>query len=118
MTAERVTFVYTAGPKEGRRVETGPEKVRGLLDGGAELEVLDGAEHLTGPEPEPAPVTAPASDASDGWPPGYTYERSGAYYAVSSPGGEPVASDSPSGKWNGEDAAQEAAWTHYAEGAD
>lgn len=60
---------------------------------------------------EPEVGEAPEGEM-DGWPDGYSFERTGAYLAVFDPDGQPVKSETPSGKWLGEDAAQEAAWKH------
>lgn len=111
---------------EGRRLYPGVIDRYGLslvggrvhYDGAPELPALDEPE---GEAPEEGTDTDEGlvheegeaeEGAPDGWPDGYTWERAGAYYAVRDPDGEPVPSDTPSGKWNGQDAAQEAAWRH------
>ncbi len=67
-------------------------------------------------EPEtPAPDTEPTTtddDPGDGWPEGVTFDRKGAYFALTGSDGKPIESDAPSGKFLGENAAQEAAWAY------
>ena len=115
-----VSYIYTDGRSkpDDYVVTIGSERVKELLEAGAPIEVVAGHE-LVGlkvkkPKPEapkPEPVTAPEGEDRDGWPDGYTYMKRGAYVAVQGPDG-PVLSDTPSGKFKGENAAQEAAWTH------
>lgn len=125
-----VSFVYTDGRRRGRNappadrdlVTVGAERVLKMIEAGIPIRIVAGHEFLglTAPEPEPEPEetpepeieTAPEGDDRDGWPDGYTFRKAGAYLAVFSPDGDAVLSDSPSGKFRGEDAAQEAAWTH------
>ena len=125
-----VSYRYTDGrtkPPKGYVVTMSPERVKEMLDADAPIEVVEG-HALVGlkvkkpkkPEPkpetegapEPEEVTAPDGDDRDGWPDGYTHSQHGAYDAVSHPSGAFVLSDSPSGKFKGLDAAQEAAWRH------
>lgn len=115
MSAKLVTFVYTDGRHpEGRTVQVGPGTVQSLIERGAPIRVLEGEEYLEGYEPPADPEGPEQGEAGDGWPDGYSWESDGAYYAVRDPDGEPVESDAPSGKWHGENAAQEAAWDHEA----
>lgn len=112
-----VSFRYTDGrtkPPEGYVVTIGEERVQEMLKRGDPIEVLDGSEPETTPEPPPAPEEkkAPEGDKRDGWPDGYSYVKTGAFVAVSDPNGNQVKSSTPSGKFRGENAAQEAAWLH------
>lgn len=70
----------------------------------------DEAAHGTG-EVDPPPVTT-TDDPTDGWPTGVTFDRKGAYFALTGSDGKAIESDTPSGKFLGEDAAQEAAWAY------
>ena len=49
----------------------------------------------------------------DGYPEGYGHEKGGAYVELTAPDGTPIASEAPSGKWHGDDAAKAAAWKHW-----
>ncbi len=116
MLGSLVSFRYTDGrtkPRKGYVVTVGLERVKELLDAGAPIEVVSGHD-LVGLKAEKPkePETPPEGDDRDGWPDGYTYTKHGAYVAVLDPDGKPVLSDSRSGKFKGEDAAQAAAWTH------
>lgn len=53
-------------------------------------------------------------DETDGWPEGVTYDRKGSYFELTGSDGKRIESDTRSGKFNGEDAAQEAAWKYEA----
>ncbi len=127
MLGSLVAFRYTderTKPPKGYVVTMSPERVKEMLDADAPIEVVDGhalvglkkkkpkKEEKPPPETEPEEETAPEGDEADGWPDGYTHTRHGAYVAVVAPGGELVLSDSPSGKFRGLDAGQEAAWKH------
>lgn len=123
MSVRLVSYRYTDGrtrPRPGRVITIGADRVKELLDREAPIEVVDGFEHLglTPPEPDPEPAPEPdvapedEDDDGDGWPAEYSYEKTGGYVAVWAPDGEPVLSDTPSGKFKGENAAQEAAWKH------
>lgn len=57
------------------------------------------------------PVTT-TDDPKDGWPPRITVDQKGSYYALTGSDGKAIESDEPSGKFHGEDAAQEAAWVY------
>ena len=80
------------------------------------------AEAETQPEP-PVPDGVQTSDTArfprdrrtddEGYPEGYGHEKTGAYVELTAPDGTPVPSDSPSGKWHGDDAAKAAAWKHW-----
>jgi hypothetical protein len=116
-----VSYRYTDGrvkPPPEYVIEISAERVKELLAAGAPIEVVAGHEYLglpvpvEEPKPEPVEEVAPVGDARDGWPDGYSFKKAGAYVAVFDPDGDPVRSGSPSGKFRGEDAAQEAAWNH------
>ena len=120
MHGNLVSYRYTDGrlrPHPDYIVTVGASTVKELLAAKAPIEIVEGHE-LVGlkkkraPKPDPEPETAPENDEGDGWPAGYSFTRRGAYLAVFDPTGEPILSDSPSGKFRGEDAAQEAAWLH------
>jgi hypothetical protein len=116
MTQKMVSFVYTddrTKPPPGYVVTMGEERVKEMLDRDEPIRVLDGSEEVTSePTLAPDPEPAPKDDKKDGWPDGYAYMRRGAYVAVIDPHGNPVKSSTPSGKFKGLDAAQEAAWLH------
>lgn len=116
-----VSYIYTDGRSNPPDyvVTIGSERVQAMLTEDAPIEIVSGHEFVglkvkpvPKPAPEPVTETAPKGDTRDGWPDGYKHTRHGAYVAVLSPQGEVVASDSPSGKYKGENAAQEAAWKH------
>lgn len=118
-----VSFRYTDGrtkPHPDYVVTIGAERVREMLERGAPIEITAGHEHLglevpapePDPQPDPEPEIAPKGDKKDGWPDGYSFKKRGAYVALFDPAGSPVKSSTPSGKFKGLDAAQEAAWLH------
>ncbi len=129
MLGSLVSYRYTDGrtkPPKDYVVTMSPERVKEMLDADAPIEVVSGHK-LVGlkakrakkeepaedkPTPEPKETTAPEGDERDGWPDGYTYTQHGAFFSVVAPDGAFVLSDTPSGKYKGEDAAQEAAWNH------
>ena len=111
-----VSFRYTDGrtkPHEGYVVTMGDDRVQEMLKRGEPIKILDGSEEVAPePTPEPEPEIAPKGDEKDGWPDDYTFKKRGAYVAVWAPDGDQVNSSTPSGKFKGENAAQEAAWLH------
>jgi hypothetical protein len=121
MTQKMVSFVYTDGrtkPPPGYVLTMGEERVKEMLDRGDPIELYSeevAPAPTPEPTPDPEPEIAPEGDEKDGWPDGYTFKKRGAYVAVSDPDGNPVLSLTPSGKFKGEDAAQEAAWLHKGE---
>lgn len=119
MLGKLVSFRYTDGrtkPRKGYVVTMSPERVQAMLAEDAPIEIVEGHEFVSVKakpvEVEPETETAPEGDKRDGWPDGYKHTRHGAYVAVQSPEGKAVLSDTPSGKFRGENAAQEAAWEH------
>lgn len=120
--SNQVTFRYTDGRENlppSYRIEIGAERVQEMLDRGDPIEVTDGAELVKlpetidpPPEDEPKTETAPKGDKRDGWPDGYSFLKKGTWVTLSDPDGKAVKSESKSGKFKGEDAAQEAAWLH------
>lgn len=113
-----VSFRYTDGrlkPPADYVVTIGEQRVREMLERGDPIEITDGHEHVgleKEPPSEPEEKKAPKGDKKDGWPDGYSFKKRGAYVALKAPGGTPIKSSTPSGKFKGLDAAQEAAWLH------
>ena len=123
MKNKMVSFRYTDGrtkPHPSYVINMGEDRVQEMLKRGDPIEVLDGSEDST-PDQDPEDAsdtetdsteTAPDGDEKDGWPTGYSFEKTGAYVVLYDPDGTQVSSTTPSGKFKGENAAQEAAWLH------
>ena len=116
MKNKMVSFRYTDGrtkPPEGYVVSMGEDRVQEMLKRGDPICIV-GEEVAPEPTPEPIPEPeiAPEDDKKDGWPAGYSFEKTGAYVVLYDPDGTQVKSSTPSGKFKGENAAQEAAWLH------